>query len=470
MNIFEKYIESDADRIHRWVLLFVAITLFATLNDASLWLDEVATVSASGLVDFKSGFIEAFHDGQMPFVYFSIFVSRLLFGSNEFASRLPIVLFALGFLWVLPRLYRQAGYKPILATVAAVLLAFHGKFIFYAQDARFHMPGVCALFIWAAYRKSGSWKSFSACLIALFTHTFSVITVGATLGIDIFSEWYFEKKSFKELFLKYAPNFTALLLFSPAYLFLITLMRKSRLQGVGITDFTQQVFSSLEIIKNAWLFFFDSRSTIWIVLSLISIFAIIFRRNSLTNFLLAAVCAVLFQALIFGFTQQCFFPRYLLLLLPLVIVGSVTLLQLTALWGKLLVPVIFLSLYFLPHLSFQIRPWPGVLAQLFPMTAQELSTTHKENWRDMTKTLAWLAKPGESIGPSSDCGGDCSKYPILFYGGNEPVIQSLTWIDRIETCASWIVSTHSNLSEVRGCKEIKPVGNFSTLFLYQGKP
>lgn len=82
-----------------------------------------------------------FHDEPHPVGwYMAMFGWTKVFGTSEWALRLPSVIFGAATIVMLQRLAAQI-YGPVIGTVAAGLLAVHGFHILWSQAARMYVPG-----------------------------------------------------------------------------------------------------------------------------------------------------------------------------------------------------------------------------------------------------------------------------------------------------------------------------------------
>lgn len=200
-------------------IIFIIMTLALIirvhgLGDASLWLDEVLTISLSSL-PMPTLWVTPYD--PTPPLFYTVEKLVLLFGDSEFLIRLPSVIFNVLTIYVMYRAaYLTVGKKGALAT--AIFLALSTSNIEYAQEARAYSLlelmisiaffGLLQLSIF--FDKKDSKVTFNDFMVhggliygtgsiaALYTHNSAVFFI---FGVQIyfFSLFFVKKEKFLEL-------------------------------------------------------------------------------------------------------------------------------------------------------------------------------------------------------------------------------------------------------------------------------
>ena len=140
---------------------------FAFLGTDSFWLDEAFSVSEV-LKHSARELWAASPDPNHPSLYFVILLEFLqLFGTSEFAARLPSALASIGNLGLLFILARRVGLTTFTALAAVMLLALAPVDMWYAQEARMYALVTTTGLLFAIALTVESWLAFVWIWLAL---------------------------------------------------------------------------------------------------------------------------------------------------------------------------------------------------------------------------------------------------------------------------------------------------------------
>ncbi|NPA53039.1 MAG: glycosyltransferase family 39 protein, partial [Aquificae bacterium] len=207
---------------NRWaVFLFVFLTVFIYfwniwIND--IWIPNEAfyAESAREMLENKN-FLDIYYNyeprfNKPPMTYWMVAFSYLIFGINEFATRLPIVLAALG-TNILTFLIARELFGKTVAFFSAAAIAFSFQFVINSRYASPEIPlaffFTLTLYLFLIGYKRKSWKyiflSYIALGLTVLTKGYPyIIIIGGIVFLYLLIESNFSLKKFWEkiLFLK----------------------------------------------------------------------------------------------------------------------------------------------------------------------------------------------------------------------------------------------------------------------------
>lgn len=474
ININEKTI----DRIGQFTLLIISsLFIFVTANDQSLWVDEVATVSHS---DPRFGLSYSEVPPQMPLVYILVFMSRVLFGSNEMAYRLPLILISFGMINAIPWVLKREGIDTTTAWLAPYLMLLLPKFIYYSQEVRAWMPMAACVFFWGVLREQRGWKGWIVCSIALQSNTFAIVYIVMVVAVDwIHCLW--KKTEHPSL-----SPVIAILTHIPSLVFILYQNRHSNLpivqdNGVMLNELFSRLLNftnTTNYIYGSFKYFFNNPDWIWIVIFVFSVICVIWKSTPFKRFWIGIAFGTIASAIALKSTGWHAEPRYLIMILPLVCIAPFLFP-----WKKgTLSIIVALVIIFIPHLtplSFDIRetihkadrtykskPWRGVLPQLFQRTSHSLIHKSRHDWRHLTLLLDAIVPLGETI-LFKWC-GSCYFHPFMFYDREFAKKYDIQRAEDDRQCAKWIISTHELVTDELRCG-LALIGRLDRFYVYGKK-
>lgn len=398
------------------ILVFGFLIRLVSLNQ-SLWLDEGTTglVSRISYLDILNKFSPG--DFHPPLYYLFINYWENLFGSSEISLRLPSVLFSLGTIFLIYKLWQELVNEKD-AWITALFLATSGLFVYYSQEARMYM--------------------FSAFLVALSIFSFARLDSRSARQVKI-GDWVLFSISITLLsFSDYLPN-----LIIPIFWILTFNMRENStwikkyfmshiILVLGwvwwLPTFTKQLNSGFNVstLSPAWweiLGKFSIKN-----LALIPVKFIIGRIDISLNWqhIALIICLVsIFGYLIIKSLKSFKKTKivYYWLFIPILFTVLISF--------KLSVLSYFRLLFVLPSFYFLIalgiinlkKPWKNA-AIIFVLVANLITSGiylfnpkfHRENWRDLVKD----SKNKTVVFPSQS-----HKEAFLYYAGSDISWQSL---------------------------------------------
>jgi 4-amino-4-deoxy-L-arabinose transferase-like glycosyltransferase len=171
------------------LVLLTAISLIARLfrlGIENLWYDESYTAWIAKLANPAAVVRAAQSDVHPPLWYLIEWANVRLFGSSEWALRLPSALFGIGVVLLVWLLARQMGLRRRTAFTAGMLTAFLPGALYYSQEARGYSLLTCAVIGLTIAAMSRNWLLFVVCgVIASYTHNLGVLYVAALGGYMI---------------------------------------------------------------------------------------------------------------------------------------------------------------------------------------------------------------------------------------------------------------------------------------------
>ncbi|MEW6057052.1 MAG: hypothetical protein AB1540_10600 [Bdellovibrionota bacterium] len=460
--------QSSREAFLKLGLVFVSsLLLFSTLNDSSMWIDEVATVVMS---DPRWGL--GYSDAQMPLVYLMVWLSKLLLGAREFTFRFPVALCAFAFILVLPKYFAEHGLNRIAAYLAPLVLLLSPEFLFYAQEARAYVPMVVLLFLWGYCRdKFSGFKLWLLCTAALQANTFSILYVVMVLAVD----WIGLRRNAKGMS-QWKASALAVLTHLPSLGYIAWAVKTSRFPVVKSAesnlwaDVLQKAlsFEFLEYLKRAWTAFAPENILGWVVLTVASAVGVALSRPSTRRYWIGIALALVVHAYILVPTGWVLYTRYLLMLLLLCSVPALSI-RLNS-FSVGMAWVLFMIL--IAHASLKPRfemlrneagQWQGIVSSLFPATARALTVSSRENWRDLGLFLNRFAKDSDLVGMQACV--KCSPYTLDYYIRRSANFKLLRIEDNPKTCPDWVVSTFREVEMASKCKK-EWIWEFGGLHLY----
>jgi 4-amino-4-deoxy-L-arabinose transferase-like glycosyltransferase len=128
-----------------WLLLIAALPRFINLGAEALWYDESFTAWLVKL-DLPSMLRAIAGDTHPPLWYFIEWLNVRLFGTSEFALRLPAAMLGVACVLLIWQVALAAGLDRRTAFVAGLLSALLPSMLYYSQEARMYMLlTVCVL-------------------------------------------------------------------------------------------------------------------------------------------------------------------------------------------------------------------------------------------------------------------------------------------------------------------------------------
>lgn len=171
-----------------WIAGLAALLRIPTLGREALWYDETFTAWVSQLQG--ANFWQAIRgDVHPPLWYLIEWLVARLFGTSEFALRLPSALFSIGACLMLWRVALSLGFNRVTAFIAGILCAVLPSSLYYGQEAR--MYAMLSLFVLiavqAAIRRKWAWF-VAACTGALYSQNLAIFYVAALCAIVLWQE------------------------------------------------------------------------------------------------------------------------------------------------------------------------------------------------------------------------------------------------------------------------------------------
>ena len=133
-------------------LILIAIPLiFARLNEDFIIFTDELTIEVSFRMAKTNNFSTPIFRGQVllekpPLYFWSAMASVGIFGINEFALRLPSVLFGLLSLWLIWHITKNLTNSKV-ATIAFLVLLFSAPFYYFSREVRLDSGVVMAMLL-----------------------------------------------------------------------------------------------------------------------------------------------------------------------------------------------------------------------------------------------------------------------------------------------------------------------------------
>ncbi len=184
---FNNQVNKRVERLVLVVIILLGTALrFYHLAKNSLWLDEIITQNLFKIPLSQMLKVVAQYDVHSPLFYLLARLNESVFGSSDFAARLPSVFF--GSL-MLPGIYALG--RRLWGTSAGMLLGFIGAvwpaYLHYSQEARMYAL-IVALTIFALYALYRAWTTNEInvwlgyaiiTIMAMYTHYFAMLFFAA---------------------------------------------------------------------------------------------------------------------------------------------------------------------------------------------------------------------------------------------------------------------------------------------------
>src|SRR5262249_17597596 len=128
-----------------WLAVVAAALRFVNLGQENLWYDETFTAWLAKL-DLNHMFTAIQGDVHPPLWYVIEWANVRLFGSSEFALRLPSAVLGVLAVLLIYRIALACKFEPKTAYLAGFLAAILPSAVYYSQDARMYpLLAVCVL-------------------------------------------------------------------------------------------------------------------------------------------------------------------------------------------------------------------------------------------------------------------------------------------------------------------------------------
>ena len=250
------------------VLVFAAAIRLLRANEDALWLDETASVWFSAQSWAYLWYELPIHETNPPFYYMMLKIWTGLFGSSEFALRIPSVIASVAvvyFMWISGRLLGGSSRGWALGLAAALICSAWQFQIGHAANARgyaFSSLGVAMLMtgclrLFAYSREVGkapqlfgpeglAWLPFVeiavGSVLALWSHLLAVVTV-ALVSVVLFLWWAVRHRCDWKLFLSLLASAALIVaLYCPYLLTFIALATGEHKELSGIAFLEKPTF------------------------------------------------------------------------------------------------------------------------------------------------------------------------------------------------------------------------------------
>jgi uncharacterized membrane protein len=418
----------------RWVtayLLPLLVTLLAMslhlyrLDSQSLWLDELGTLARAG---WEGSWLDAIReplskagDAKPPLPFLVTHLSLML-GEQMFVLRLPAALFATLTIPVVYALGKVLFAGQVLlpghrwtrsaqvGLLGALLLALAPLHIRYAQEVRMYAMWVflstLSLYLfWRAIRSGAGhwWIAFAlVTVLALYTHQFTLLTLAV---MALFGLWLLASPSTRVQFPFRAWHFiTAMAAPMLAYAPMVPFLAEGLVSSQGLVEEPVQSWDLAALLSTLRLFSggYDIGTIVCVGLLGAAVVVLLVRGRAVL--LLATMWIVVPVSLVlllpFGHRR---YVRYFLCALPvyllLVAYGLLAVREWFASWLARRARVSAVRAEKLPRVVtlLMTATLAGILLTTSAASTASYYAETKQNWRDATRLLCSLAKPGERI-------------------------------------------------------------------------